>query len=347
MQVHGMGSSRSAPKPPSALVSSLLRNYFAGQCSASAIQEICYAAVKDGVQDRDVEQLAKLGQSGSHSGHMARDLESCLRTSPLGEALAKVPLKILLNDRTVEAIHRILVPHRIFALMWLHGSSQFEKFFFDNDRTRLRDFWMSLPPHRRPAAEHLDTTIPLKFFGDGVAVLGLAKSWSKTMHAFLMSPLLSGVSGKDGQLLLTVLWKAKLAPGAYMRFWNLIAWSLETLDRGVWPHEDMFGRAFPPGSEASAKAGTPLANNWRARVVTLTETLNLCILATVFRIQTRCCHAANAAATVQIDHGPTHCCPLSCPQSPPPLGGLKTPFGGLWLHTQALKGLSAQSFSYP
>ena len=210
--------------------------------------------------------------SGARTGHMARDLESYLRVSPLGGALAKMPLKFLLNDRIVDAIHRIVIPHRLFSLMWQHGSSEFG-FFFDSDRSALRRFWMALPPHRRPPPEHLDTTIPLKFFSDGVAVLGLAKSWSKTMHAFLLSPLLSGMSGKSQQVLLSVLWKARLAPGAYKKFWQMMAWSLDALDRGVWPHEDMFGRAFAPGSEAAQKAGTPLANNWRARVAVLTGDL--------------------------------------------------------------------------
>ena len=122
------------------------------------------------------------------------------------------------------------------------------QFFFGGDPAKLSNFWRALSSGKRPAEEHLEHTIPVKLFGDGVAVLGLAKSWSKTVHAFLMCPLLSGLSGKDTQILITILWKARLSPAAYRKFWSLLSWSLDSLHKGVWPEVDMFGRAFPAGS---------------------------------------------------------------------------------------------------
>ena len=229
--------------------------------------------MQDGAVHADIAKLANLGTSGVHSGHMARDLQGCLPTSPLDEALVKVPLRVLVNSQFVEAIHRIILPHRLFASMWLQGGEEFQRYWFDGNVKNLEKFWAMMPDRKKPAAEHIKVTIPVKLFGDGVAVLGLAKSWSKSLHAFLLTPLLSGSSGKDMHILLTVLWKSKLAPQSFNKFWRLMAWSLDALNRGVWPHEDMFGRQFAPGSVAHSKAGKPLAGHFRARVVAITGDL--------------------------------------------------------------------------
>ena len=273
MQVHGMGSGSAAARRPSALVSSLLKNYFAGHCSAAAIQEICYSAMQDGADHPDIQKLSRLGTSGVYSGHMARDLDLALPPSTLIDALAKVPLRTMVNNRVVEAIHRIVLPHRLFASMYLQSTTEFQKYWFGNDREALTAFWRALPERKRPEPQHMDHTIPLKLFGDGVAVLGVGKSWSKTMLAFLLTPLQSGVSGKESHILLTTLWKAILTPQGFAKFWQLMSWSLTALSSGLWPSVDMFGRPFPPGSDSAIQAGKALAGPFRGRIVALTGDL--------------------------------------------------------------------------
>ena len=46
----------------------------------------------------------------------------------------------------------------------------------------------------------LDKTVPLKLFGDGVAVTGISKSWGKSMDSFLMASLLATTSSKTSEV---------------------------------------------------------------------------------------------------------------------------------------------------
>ena len=166
----------------------------------------------------------------------------------------KLPLRTKIVNQTIELIHKVVLPHRLWASMWENGASEFEQFWMGNDRSKLRNFWMGLPPDHRPAREHLDTTIPVKFFGDGVAVLGISKTWGKTAHAFLVTPMVTAAMGRSSQVLLSILWKNKLAPGAYRKFMQCLSWSFQhsQLDNGL--------------------AGTCLIENlmqnrWRARML--------------------------------------------------------------------------------
>ena len=68
-QVGGMqGQQAAGPREPSHLVQCLLQNYYSGEVSAAAIQEICACALKDGTQHPDVEKLSRIGSSGYNLG---------------------------------------------------------------------------------------------------------------------------------------------------------------------------------------------------------------------------------------------------------------------------------------
>ena len=273
-QVYGMGSQSSAgPRTPSSLVTSLLKNYFSGDISASALREICNSAQQDGASHPDIAKLAKLGTEGAYSGHIARDLEGCLQPSSLSDALVRMPLKTKMGNKLVETIHRVVLPHKLFAAMWSTGQNEFQEFWCGGDTQNLINFWRALPTHLRPRADLMDKTVPLKFFGDGVAVLGINKSWGKSVQSYLLTPLVTNASGKARHILLNILWKDRLAPEAFKKWWKILAWSLEALLAGVWPHTDANGAVFPDGSESALKAGTPLAGNFRGRVTALTGDL--------------------------------------------------------------------------
>ena len=62
----------------------------------------------------------------------------------------------------------------------------------------------------------------------------------------------------------------KDGPGGTIEvFWKLLAWSLNSLAKGIWPSHDYRGVAYPPGSKERARAGQPLAGGFHCVLVSL------------------------------------------------------------------------------
>ena len=111
--------------------------------------------------------------------------------------------------------------------------------------------------------------IPIKIFGDCIAALGVGKSWSKSMEAFTIMPLLTKISSKYSTLVLALLWKHFLTEEMIRKTWCTLAWSLNALQHGVHPTRNWNGVMFPEGSPERAKAGLPLAGGYKAAVVAI------------------------------------------------------------------------------
>ena len=125
----------------------------------------------------------------------------------------------------------------------------------------------------RPERHLMSKTVPLKLFGDGIAVLGVSKSWGRSVLTFLLTPLITTSCSRGSQILLCVLWKNKLTAAGFDKFWKNLAWCLESLASGTWPSCDMWGNAYEPGSEAWIRSKRPLAGGMRAKIVSLTGDL--------------------------------------------------------------------------
>ena len=67
----------------------------------------------------------------------------------------------------------------------------------------LESFWQGMKGtslYERAKRMGVRKTVPLKLFGDGVAVTGVSKSWGKSVDAFLMSSLVSTGSSKTNEV---------------------------------------------------------------------------------------------------------------------------------------------------
>ena len=112
-------------------------------------------------------------------------------------------------------------------------------------------------------------TIPLRAFGDGVAVLGVAKSWGRSVDAYTLQPLLSLLPAKFGTVLMALVWKGKRHANLLPRLWKILVWSLKALFSGRWPSTDWQDQAFPDDSEDAKMANRFLAGGYSAAIVVL------------------------------------------------------------------------------
>ena len=101
--------------------------------------------------------------------------------------------------------------------------------------------------------------IPLRLFGDGVACLGLAKSWGRSIDTITLSSVLNQGHSKWSHIILTLIWKVRRHPSTLVRAWKILQWSLQCLLDGNHPTKNFSGEDWPPGSWQAQKAGQPLA----------------------------------------------------------------------------------------
>ena len=100
--------------------------------------------------------------------------------------------------------HSCLLPHRFFAALWEMDQNLFKQHWCGGSDSALATFWEGLRGTRlygKAAKLGLSKTIPIKLFGDGVAVVGISKSWGKSVDAFLMASLLSNTSTKTSEVM--------------------------------------------------------------------------------------------------------------------------------------------------
>ena len=116
-------------------------------------------------------------------------------------------LPITTTQGTQTASHRVLLPHRLFAALWEADPQVFLDHWCGGSQEALETFWEGLKGTKvyvEAARMGLRNTVPLKLFGDGVAVLGMNKSWGKSVDTFLMSSLVSRRSSKCSEVVCLV-----------------------------------------------------------------------------------------------------------------------------------------------
>ena len=120
------------------------------------------------------------------------------------------------------------------------------------------------PATSKPNFEHY--TLPLKFFGDGVACLGLAKSWGRSVDSLSVSPMLSQGTSFETNLLLTVVFKTRRVEATMKKVWKILAWSFAALQLGEHPRCDWTRAEWPSGCKEAALAGQALADGYNATI---------------------------------------------------------------------------------
>ena len=139
---------------------------------------------------------------------------------------------------------------------------------------RLENFWNAVADLKwvidHPLSQRVDfrsKTVPLRLFGDGIAVLGVGKSWGRSVDAFTVQPLLSEMTAKYSTILLSLVWKGRRHPNLMPRLWEILVWSFQALAKGKWPSHDWRGREYEETSEDGIRANSFLAGGYSAVVV--------------------------------------------------------------------------------
>ena len=195
------------------------------------------------------------------------------KTVPLVQMVEPYKFKIPLdNNRGLGSVYRdqeMVLPHELFAA--LHGNypDHFRKIFATE---QLRDWWGHIPAEKRErhpslapatlAPATLATTVPLRFYGDDIAV-------AKTVHCLvLLFTSAAAFRLPAGEAYLPV--SSTRLEGSDVRtteeVYRVVRWSLEALCKGKWPATDHLGQPWAPGSERErlGAAGADLAGEFRA-----------------------------------------------------------------------------------
>ena len=109
----------------------------------------------------------------------------------------------------------------------------------------------------------ISRVIPLNVHADGVETFHDVEfhvfSWASALTYKGIGDVL------DKIFLVLVLDEIRMIPHVtYSMVVQFLKWSLAAMNTGLWPDADHLGRPFAPGSSRAARAGTALANGWRA-----------------------------------------------------------------------------------
>ena len=184
--------------PPVSEVASLcLGEWSWGLMPASKIQRI-NAACKADNDNRGLEshpevcKLASLGSSGHNPQNCTRDLvKHCLKHPRLAEALSSFKVKLKLRAlKIVQRRQRILLPHKLFALIYEHHRENFTQAILGGSADRVRQFWEKMAENHpgyaahelRDRNDHMTRCVPLSLHGDGVPISGQGRTYARNAY---------------------------------------------------------------------------------------------------------------------------------------------------------------------
>ena len=159
----------------------------------------------------------------------------------------------------------MLLPHELFAGLFF-VKDIFIKKLCGGDSNNIQKFWSSMT--NRPAythdhilrehrPDHTTKCIPLSLHGDGVTVIAISKSWSKSVDALSWSSCLASGSTLTSCFLIYIMYWSLVLQGEnnmWDKFNRKLAWSFYWLFIGEWPHRDEFDRAYDPHSVEGRRA---------------------------------------------------------------------------------------------
>ena len=255
----------------SQLAKVLLQHWAWGKLSTPMIQELAQAGQLDieascGMKNEHLEKIASIGCHGKYQGSLYRDLTTRLKKPIFKGTLFAMPMWIKISFfRTLQLAQMILLPHMLFAHMYAQGPKFFYDTLCDGHSDTIRAFWDAMSSTGRykrskvrARTNHRRLCVPVGFHGDGVTVLGVGKSWSKTCEAFSWSSMLSKGSTKFVNFLIYIIFNQCRCIGAdkdsMKIFWKYLKWSFEAMWAGTWPSRDADGHPLD-----DPRAGQPLA----------------------------------------------------------------------------------------
>lgn len=279
--LHQRRAAAAAAAPPpaqSSLVQYLLTQWAWGHMTTPQLQEIGRRAREDLEANSaevlaQVSRLASLGAEGAYVGNLHRDLQRALQQPRLCQPLlVQLPLKEdSVQGWRMEQQH-MLLPHEIFSSLFHEYPDAFRAYMAPSSEA-ISEWWAAVdgsqqfrehPCRERPTLR--TRGVPLSLHGDGVPIVGVGTSASKSMDVISFTSLLATAATKQITYMVWCCY-AHLYSQAWGRrtldaAMRIIAWSLEALQMGRWPATQWDGSAHPPGSLAARRAGEWLADGF-------------------------------------------------------------------------------------
>ena len=256
---------------PSSLHALLLLYLAQGIFSGAQVHAIAQAGQSDvdkasqGHTLKDLKSIASL----SHSKNLGRSLLAKMsKVANLPEPLeVHIPMKGAID--TVPS-NSILLPHEMFSALYEISEAWTRSIFFES---KLKLFWKGFQGHpaltNHPILKvpsYQNKVIPVALHGDEVPVLGVGKIWCKSVLSFSWFSLMACAAGTgflDAHLYIWGIFEKYVLPTKDV-FWLITRWSFEAMLKGKWPSTDWRGEPYAPGSKEAQRAGTYLANGYKA-----------------------------------------------------------------------------------
>ena len=272
---------------PGRLAALLLEKRAWGTLGAIQIQAIAEAAIADGAKCKHLSSLAKIGDSGRVSGNCERDLQLNLQPNVFLGALKQVRMPIMNPLQVVHTEQDILYPHEVFSILHTKHPEVFIERLCGGKEQNVEAFWSSMKGHPglvdhpmllRP--DYATRCVPLHMHGDGVAVAGTGKSWSKSVEVYSWGSCLSRGPTVLKTFLVFIAHKGLICklPGneTLVVFWRHFCWSMNIIFDGVWPAVNADNEPYAENTPEYRKIGRPIAGGWRGALWMIKGDLDFC-----------------------------------------------------------------------
>ena len=263
---------------PSELAGLLVRLLTLHSLTPGLAQQISAAALRDMDTERDFDckdelrKLSSLGTFGTNPCHGRKQLfNSVLQKPNLKSTRFTIPLKDVTNTNgyTME-FQDLFLPHLWLHQMWTYYRDSWTRLVCASQEV-MRSFWDAMEPNPfldgaeiKTIPGYKERVLPLWCHGDGVATVGVGKSWSRMMDCISFGSLLVSIRSFDMSWMAwtcfkSAQYKAAGAGDTMRTFWNIMKWSFEAAYEGRFPTHDHNGHPYIAGTTLGDLAGTPLA----------------------------------------------------------------------------------------
>ena len=186
----------------------------------------------------DLQNISKLGNSGSQPRNCKRDLISLLAPYGFEVSEHKIPLKCGKGLKKIALFSQpFLLPHVFLSSLWNNFRNSFSTLVCP-DADALEHFWDAMDNHPALVDHAMKTrpnwkrrAIPLVLHGDAVPVTGIGRSWSRSMLNISVSSVLGRGPAMDTQFLIFWLMTALFVDDrlTMLMAWKIICRSLDIL----------------------------------------------------------------------------------------------------------------------
>ena len=143
----------------------------------------------------------------------------------------------------------------MFSHLYHNQRERFDELFFGEvkDKKGLHEFWMELQRREDPRLMGHEVrkrhqwgrkALPISLHGDGVPVLQVGRSQTKSFDSFSIQSILSVGPSAAVKLFVFGVFDKLPTDGTWENIWEIVNWSLHWLWEGVWPPVDWRGEPW-------------------------------------------------------------------------------------------------------